>query len=155
MAGNTRAAQKTDIPALVELMAEFYRESGYPLPLAAAAQSFSTILADPKLGRVFIVEIDAAPAGYIVLTFGFSMEYGGLRAFIDDFFIKPMARGDGLGTAALQVVRGVCSDLGVRALAVETDSESQSARRFYQRAGFEPTGRTLLSLPLATRIHEG
>jgi GNAT superfamily N-acetyltransferase len=83
------------------------------------------------------------------------MEYGGLQAFIDDFFIRPMARGDGLGGAALQIVRGVCSELGIRALLVETDSESQAARRFYQRAGFEPTGRLLLSLPLATRIHEG
>jgi GNAT superfamily N-acetyltransferase len=154
MASCTRAAQKTDIPALVELMAEFYGESGYPLPVAAATQSFSTILADAKLGRVFIVDIDDAPAGYIVITFGFSMEYGGLQAFIDDFFVKPMARGHGLGAAALQLVRGVCSDLGIRTLLVETDSESQSARRFYQKAGFEPTGRLLLSLPLATRIHE-
>lgn len=155
MASNTRVARKTDIPALVELMTEFYGESGYPLPSTAATQSFSTILADPELGRVFIVEIDDAPAGYVVLTFGFSMEYGGLRAFIDDFFVKPKARGDGLGGAALQIIRGVCSDLGIRALLVETDSESQPARRFYQRAGFEPTGKLLLSLPLATRIDEG
>lgn len=155
MASNTRVARKTDIPALVELMAEFYSESGYPLPLAAATQSFATILADAKLGRVFIVETDDAPAGYIVLTFGFSMEYGGLQAFIDDFFVKPAARRNGLGRAALHLVRGVCTDLGIRALLVETDSESQPARQFYQRAGFEPTGRLLLSLPLATRIHEG
>ena len=154
MASDTRAAQTTDIPALVELMAEFYGESGYPLPPAAATQSFSTILADPTLGRVFIVEIGDAPAGYIVLTFAFSMEYGGLQAFIDDFFIKPIARGNGLGGAALQTVRGVCSDLGIRALVVETDSESQQVRRFYERAGFEATGRLLLSLPLAARIHE-
>jgi|SRR5687768_12121980 len=155
MAGNTRSARTTDIPALVELMAEFYAESGFALPIPAATQSFSTVLADPRLGRVFIIEAGDAPAGYIVLTFGFSMEYGGFQASIDDFFVKPVARGGGLGGAALRVVRDVCSDLGIRAILVETDIESQPARRFYQRSGFEPTGRLLLSLPLAARIHDG
>ena len=155
MLDNPRFAGLDDITALVDLMADFYAESEYSLPRAIAAQAFSTLLADPRLGRVLILGVDGTPVGYVVVTFGFSMEYGGLRGFVDDFFVKPEARDQGVGSAALQAVRDICADLGVRALLVETDPESDSARRLYERAGFADTGRLLFSQALASAVHEG
>ena len=154
MLDNPRVAGLDDIAALVDLMAAFYDESGYSLPRETAAQAFSTLFADPRLGRVLILSIDGAPVGYVVITFGFSMEYGGLRGFVDDFFVKTEARDRGVGSAALQAVRDICSDLGIRALLIETDPESHSARRLYERAGFADTGRLLFSQALASAVHE-
>lgn len=155
MLDNPRVAGLDDVASLVDLMADFYGESGYSLPRGIAAQAFSVLLADPRLGRVLILGVDGAPVGYVVVTFGFSMEYGGLRGFVDDFFVKPEARDHGVGGAALQAVRDICSNLGIRALLVEISPDSHSARRLYERAGFADTGRLLFSQALAPAVHEG
>jgi len=142
------------VPALVELMRDFHAEAGYPLPEGAAARAFETLVRDPRLGRVWILEADGEPAGYLVLTIGFSMEFGGLRAFVDDFFVRPGFRGRGLGTAALDAVRGAAAEMGVRALLVEVGPLNDPARRVYGRAGFADSGRMLMSQALAAPLHE-
>lgn len=139
---------------LVTLMAEFYQEAGYSLPRDAASTAFASLLSEPGHGRVWLLEVKTEPVGYIVLTFGFSMEYGGFRGFVDDFFVRPSVRGRGLGGAALETVRETCRELGVRALLVETGSEDHPARGVYARAGFQETGRVLLGQALAHPLHE-
>ncbi|HEX7243291.1 MAG TPA: GNAT family N-acetyltransferase [Longimicrobiaceae bacterium] len=148
-----REARSDDVPQLVALMAEFYAESDYPLPAEAAARAFEHLLADPRLGRVWLLVADGEPAGYVVLTWGFSMEYGGLRGFVDDLFVRAEHRGRGLAAAALAEVRRTAEALGVRALDVEVGPENDAARRVYARAGFEDTGRMLLAQPLTAPVH--
>ena len=152
---SVREARSDDVPQLVALMAEFYAESDYPLPAEAAARTFEHLLADPRLGRVWLLMADGEPAGYVVLTWGFSMEYGGLRGFVDDLFVRAAHRGRGLAAAALAEVRRAAEALGVRALDVEVGPENDAARRVYARAGFEDTGRMLLAQPLAAPLHAG
>ncbi|NCF26712.1 MAG: GNAT family N-acetyltransferase [Gammaproteobacteria bacterium] len=149
-----RTAHIDDVPVLVALMSEFYQEAGFVLPRDAAIRAFTTLLGDPNLGRMWLIDVGNESVGYIVLTLGFSMEYGGLRGFVDDFYVRPEARGQGLGAAALQTVRQICCDLGVRALLVETGPEDHPARGVYSRAGFEESGRMLLGQALAPPIHE-
>jgi GNAT superfamily N-acetyltransferase len=154
MNARIRAAGPDDVPVLVELMTAFYDEGGYPLPRAAATRAFQSLLAEPALGRVWIIERDGEPVGHIVLTLGFSMEYGGLRGFVDDFFVCAEHRNQGLGAFALTTVRQACQQLGVRALLVETGSEGHPARRLYERAGFTENGRVFLIQAFAAAVHE-
>ena len=151
---HVRPATSNDIPALVELMAEFYGESDYPLPIDAATRTFSALLRDPKLARAWIMEADGAPAGYVVLTVAFSMEYGGLRGFVDDLFVRSAARGRGLAAQALSELRRTAEEMGVRALLVETGPDNAIAKRVYARAGFRDSGRALLTCELASPVHE-
>jgi GNAT superfamily N-acetyltransferase len=134
-------------------MAEFYAESGYPLPVEAATRTFAALLDDPRLGRVWMMEAGGEPAGYVALTVGFSMEYGGLRGFVDDLFVRAAFRGRGLAAAALAEVRRAAEAMGVRALLVEVGPENDSARRVYEKIGLADTGRLLLAAPLAAPVH--
>lgn len=153
MSGRMKEAGVGDIPVLVELMAAFYEEAGYPLPRGPAARAFESLLGDPTLGRVWLVLESGRAVGYLVLTLSFSMEYGGLRGFVDDFYVRAEARGRGLGAEALREVREACLEGGVRALLVETGPSGHPARRLYARAGFEETGRVFLSQGLAAPLH--
>jgi GNAT superfamily N-acetyltransferase len=135
-------------------MSEFYSEAGLPLPIGPATRSFTHLIDDTRLGAIWLVDEDGAAAGYLVVTFGFSMEFGGTRAFVDDFFVRPSSRGKGLGAAALKTVRKECADHGVRALLVETGPDDHPARRLYAREGFEASGRVLLTQALAPPVHE-
>ena len=149
-----RLANQSDVPALVELMRAFYAESAYPLPEAQAAATFTDLIASPQLGSVWLLQADGQPAGFVVLTVAFSMEYGGLRGFVDDLFVSPRFRRMGLAAAALDAVKRACVARGVRALLVETSSSNAPALRVYRRAGFEESGRLLMTLPLAPATHE-
>ena len=73
-----RRATPEDIERLVALMSEFYAESGYRLGLRAATEAFEKLIADDRLGRVWLLESGSEGAGYVVLTLRFSMESGGL-----------------------------------------------------------------------------
>lgn len=148
-----RAARQDDRPLLVDLMAEFYAESGYPLARGHADAAFAELLARPALGQVWLIETDAGPAGYVVLTLGYSMEYGGRDAFVDDLFIRPPYRGKGLGKLALEQVRAACVERGVRAIHLEVGRDNDPAQGLYRRAGFVETDRQLLTLKLADPTH--
>ena len=115
-----RPATMADVPALVSLMGEFYAEANFPLPVAQATHTFERLLAAPELGAVWVMSHHGAPAGFVVLTVAFSMEYGGLRGFVDDLFVAPQHRRHGLASEALDAVRQACAERGVRALLVET-----------------------------------
>ena len=148
-----RLAEPDDVPELVELMTDFYAEAGFPLPAEAATRTFAALLDDPRLGRVWMMEADGEPAGYVVLTVSFSMEYGGLRGFVDDLFVRTGFRGRGLAAAALAELRRTAEALGVRALLVEVGPHNDTAQRVYRRIGLDDTGHVLLSLPLAAPVH--
>ena len=148
-----RSAGADDIPALLDMMTDFYAESGYTLDRAHAEQAFTALLGDPRLGRVFMVQRDAADVGYVVVAFVFGMEYGGLMAVVDDLFVRAEHRDIGLGTSALAEVRRICARLGVRAISVEVGNDNPRARKVYDKTGFEKADRQLMTLRLADSSH--
>jgi len=144
-----REATNEDIALLVALMKEFYAETAIPLDSTQAAQAFSALLHDDRLGNIWLIQAGENEVGYAVVTFSYSMEFGGLNAFLDDLFIRAPFRGGGLGTAALREVRAFCMERGVRALHLETGKDNTVAQALYRRAGFKVTDRQLLTLVLA------
>ena len=150
-----REARRADGPTLVGLMRDFYAESGYELDDDRAGAAFAALLGEPRSGRVWLVEQGSgAVAGYIVVTFVFAMEYGGRMAVVDDFYVRPEARGGGLGKAAIAVARRACEELGMRAMRVEAGAQNAVARAVYRSAGFtELKDHRLMTLPLALPSH--
>jgi GNAT superfamily N-acetyltransferase len=149
-----RKAFSNDMPALLALMSEFYAESGYELDRTHAERGFAAILADERLGHVWLMEDAGQSAGYIVLTLRFGMEYGGLIGCFDDLFVVPQSRNQGLATAALMHVRDFCKTRGVCAITVEVGFNNGPAQTAYRRVGLvEMPDRQLLALALASPTH--
>lgn len=153
MPHDIRQARAADIPVLVALMQAFYAEADYVLGAEPAARAFGALLADERLGAVWMAEEDGEPVGHLVMTVCFSMEYGGSRGFIDDLYVRPGARGRGVGAALLTAARTSAEQRGVRALHVEVGPDNDTARRLYGRAGYTDSGHVFLSLPLAAPTH--
>jgi len=74
---------------LIELMASFYAESGYNLDHPHAEKAFAALLTNENLGCVWLIDEDNRNAGYVVVTFRFGMEYGGLMVCLDDLYVIP------------------------------------------------------------------
>jgi len=136
------------------MMEEFYSDSPYTLNARRAAEAFRSLLSDEQLGRVWFIQSGSADVGYVVVTFCHSMNYGGLIAIVDDFFIRRAFRGVGLGKAALAEVRDFCATNGIRAVQVETGHDNAPALAVYRRTGFIDVDHVHLSLALAEPTHE-
>lgn len=148
-----RPATDADIHALVALMTDFYGEAGFTLSPAPPTRAFEALLASPSLGAVWIAEEDGLAIGHVVLTLAFSMEFGGLRGFIDDLYVRPAARGRGTGAALLAAARDGAHARAARALCVETGLADHPARGLYARAGYVDSEHALLVQPLAAPMH--
>ncbi len=150
-----RPANPNDVPLLVDLMAEFYAEADYSLNRERAARAFGTILADERLGYVWIIQANERDVGHVVLTLKYAMEYGGIVACLDDLYVMPPWRNRGLSTAALLEVRNFCEAAGFRALTVEVSYNNAPAQTAYRRVGFiEAADRQILALALAAPTHD-
>jgi GNAT superfamily N-acetyltransferase len=148
-----RPAELNDIPALVDLMADFYAESGYELDRAHAATAFADVIRDERLGAVWVL---GHGVGHVVVTVRYAMEYGGMVACVDDLYVRPEWRRRGLAQEALAEVREWCVDEGLRAMTVEVGVENEAALEAYRQAGFaECAGRTVMAMELAAPAHVG
>jgi GNAT superfamily N-acetyltransferase len=104
------------------------------------------LIADPSLGRAWLIEVDAQPAGYAVLTLGYSIEFGGVAAFVDEFFVSRRFRGRGVGTKTLELVSDEARKLDVAILLLEVTQSNERAKRLYHKAGFADRGHHLMTL---------
>jgi ribosomal protein S18 acetylase RimI-like enzyme len=140
-----RAARSEDLPTLLRLMEGFYRETDTRFQREAAGRALAVLAADPSLGRIFLIETGNETAGYVVLTLGFSLEFLGRDAFVDELFVSPEHRGRGLGLAALRFLESAAAALGVAALHLEVGPENETALGLYRRAGFEDRRHRLMT----------
>lgn len=68
--------------------------------------------------------------------------------FIDELFLVERFRGKGLGTHVLSFVSEACRELGGRALHLAVGFDNRRARGVYEKHGFVPTRREMLTLTL-------
>ena len=88
---------------------------------------------------------EGRPAGYAVVALGFSLEFGGRSAFLDELYVEPASRGAGIGSLALRLLQEACRPLGARSLALEVAFDNPRAESLYRREGFTPNGRQLMT----------
>jgi len=86
--------------------------------------------------------------GYIVLCFGYSLEYLGRDAFIDEFYLIESHRGRGWGRKTLEFVRAQAQLQNVRAIHLEVVRRNTAAREFYRKLGFKDHDHYMMTLRL-------
>ena len=104
------------------------------------------MLADPRLGRAWLIEAGGEVAGYVVLTLGYSIEFGGIASYLDELFVARTHRGRGIGTKVLALMRAEAQALGVVMLALEVTRSNDTAKHVYRQAGFVDREHHLMTL---------
>ncbi|MGH9461030.1 MAG: GNAT family N-acetyltransferase, partial [Vicinamibacteria bacterium] len=140
-----RPAAPGDIAALLALQSTYYAEDRYAFVESMAREGWHSLLSDANLGSAWVFEADSTLVGYVVLTLGYSLEYRGRDAFLDELYVTPDWRGRGLGRRALEVVDSACSRLGVNALHLEVENDKSGAIALYRKWGFAEHRRVLMT----------
>lgn len=143
-----RLAVPADLDDLLALQRDYYAEDGYRFDPPVAREAFARLLAEPALGQAWLAEGGGRVVAYVVLTLGWSLEFGGRDAFVDELYVTPAARGGGLGRAGLAAAEAGARALGVRTLHLEVEDGKAAALAMYRRNGFAEHGRALLKKSL-------
>jgi len=112
---------------------------------SAARATFLKFLSLPAFGRVWLLCQGNLPVGYIVLTVGFSFEFHGHDAFIDELYIEAAFRRRGYGKKAVTFLEEKARELGVNAIHLEVDQGNDPAFELYRRTGYENHDRFLMT----------
>ena len=138
------AATGTDVEQLLLLMQAYYREDQLSMALERTRGALERFFGGTDYGRIWFICLGGARVGYLVLLWTYSFEYGGRTAEVDELYVQPAYRGQGVGQRALAFVEALCRDLRVVALSLEVEPENDGARRLYVRSGFREVERHFL-----------
>ena len=144
-----RLAVETDADLLLEFMHAYYVFDGHGFDREKARTALVLLLRDARFGRAWLILDGASAVGYIVLCFGYSLEWLGRDAFVDEFYLREEYRGRGWGRATMDFVEDQARTEGIRALHLEVVRQNASALELYRRLGFREHESTFLSKYIA------
>jgi len=131
-----RLATDADAELLLAMMREYYAYDGHAFDEPRARVALLAFLREPSFGRAWLVCDQQAPVGYVVLTFGYSLEYLGRDAFIDELYLRDSHRGRGWGRKALDFVEEQARASEIRSIHLEVVRRNDTAKEVYRRAGY-------------------
>ena len=127
-------------------MKDFYAFERLQYDSDLLRQLLLQLIGSQHLGRLILFEQSGKLVGYMVLGFGFSLEFHGKDCFIDEFYVVPEHRSRGIGQAAVDFALGVCRSAGIKAVHLEADHINVRGYEFYKRLGFKNHPRHLMTL---------
>lgn len=145
-----RQAQPVDVDTLIPLIEQFYTLFHYPYETTHHRQMVREFLSNPQLGSLWLVQYNGTPVGYLALTNGYSFEFGGHYALVDEFFIQEGYRSLGLGRKVLSAIQEQAGQLGLKALHLQTENYNPRAKQLYESLGFQDLNRDILSWRVTT-----
>lgn len=130
-----------DRAVYLEMAAEFYASGAvlHPVPAVYFERTFDEMLrSSVYLDGFLLMAEDGAIAGYAVVSKTFSQEVGGMAAWMEEIYVRPMYQGQGLGRAFLEEYERLRPEM-VR-LRLEVEPENRRAIRLYERLGYTEMG---------------
>jgi len=115
-----------------------------PFIESAVSSNLLELLNNPACGLAYLVWDVGRPVAYLVICFDYSLEYRGKGAWIDELFVKPAYRGQGIGGQLLDLAERACLEHQAHFLHLEV-SHGNPAIDLYRRRGFLDHQRYLMT----------
>jgi GNAT superfamily N-acetyltransferase len=129
-----RRALTSDAGVVAELLDRFNREFDTETP---GPEVLSGRLQQLLAGEAVFALLAGEPAvGLALLTLRPNVWFDGPVALLDELYVEPERRGQGIGTQLLRAAEDECRRRGVGLLEINVDGEDTDARRFYERHGY-------------------
>jgi len=129
-----RRASPADAPDLARLLRDFQLEFDEPAPaLADLERRYADQIRD---GDVTVLLIGDGPDGFAQLRFRPWLYSDGLHSYLEELYVVPPRRGQGLGRALLEAAIEVAREAGADQMELGTSETDVAARSLYESFGF-------------------
>ena len=132
-----RPAQPSDLNQLLTRVVNYHAFEGIKSDHAHRLRAISPLLDGSPHGDVHIITQHGIDVGYVILCYGWSVEFGGAEAILDELYLSPKMRGRGLGTIALRKRIAALKVAVVILITLEVDHNNLAAQSLYRDMGFE------------------
>ncbi len=126
-------SNKTEV---ISMMEDFYKIDNYPFDTEKANLLMGEFISNPHLGNGWVINYHKKTAGYLILTFIFSFEYGGRIAFLDELFIKSHFRGSGIAQETMRFIDTQKEKLNINLYYLEVEPHNIIAQNIYKKHQF-------------------
>ena len=131
-----QTAQPSDLAPILQLLHTQLQEHDIVLTDQALQRATQGLIEDHKLGRILTARLDRELVGVAVISFLWTLEHGGPAAWLDEVYVEPSRRGEGIGRKLVEAAMQVARDSGCIALDLEVDAGHEAAERLYERMEF-------------------
>ena len=134
-----RKAEENDVPLILEFiqsLAEYERLRDSCIATEDLLRR--TLFGERPAAEVIIAAIDGAPAGFALFFHNYSTFLAQRGIYLEDLFVRPEARGRGVGFALLSELARIAIDRDCGRLEWAVLDWNQLAIDFYKRIGANP-----------------
>lgn len=131
-----RKMQSADRQIFLQMSEEFYHSDAVlaPIPSEFHETAFSEMMRSEEYLIGYIFEVDGNPAGFALLNRTFVHEAGGPVIWIEELYVRPAYRGQGIGHAFFEQL---FQSVPAARYRLETEPENRRAQSLYQKLGFD------------------
>jgi ribosomal protein S18 acetylase RimI-like enzyme len=129
-----RQATAADAAEVARLLHDFDTEYDEPVPeVAVLAERYAELLEGEE---VTVLLVGNGPDGFAQLRFRPSVYAQALDAYLEELYVVPPLRGQGLGRALLEAAMEAAREAGAVHIDLGTSETDTAARALYDKAGF-------------------
>ena len=134
-----RPATSHDVPLIVAFIRELaeYEKLSHEM-VATEGQIASALFGERPLAEVVIASLDGAPQGFALFFPNYSTFLGRPGLYLEDLFVRPGARGAGLGRELLKHLARVAVERGWGRLEFSVLDWNEPSIAFYKKMGATP-----------------
>lgn len=134
-----------DLPALKSMVMALYAEdrAGETMTESKIEKTVSEFSKHPEKGGIVMFFMEGTVVGYAIISRCWSNEFGGNIGVLDEMFVQPQWRNQGIGSAFLDHLFSAAGKEW-QGLQLEVTPDNHQALAFYQRHGFSPAPNQLL-----------
>jgi ribosomal protein S18 acetylase RimI-like enzyme len=132
-----QVASRDDLEALTRLAAAFRDSLERSTPSDEEfRQSIAALLRDQATEFFLAVGEDGQGIGYIQQRYRYSAWLSALEAYLEDLFVKPEARGHGVGSSLVEFAVARAREKGCRLIGLNTNEQNNAAVALYRHLDF-------------------
>jgi ribosomal protein S18 acetylase RimI-like enzyme len=141
------SSDMADLVLLVERYWEFESIPGFDRTRIEAA--LIALLSRPEHGAIWVAQSHGKLCAYLIAVYMLSLEHGGVMGEIDELYVCPEMRSQGVGSLLVTAAQGDMAARGLVRLQLQLGVGNLRGRAFYERHGFRRrAGYELLDKPL-------
>jgi ribosomal protein S18 acetylase RimI-like enzyme len=140
---NIQLIDSYTLDAAIALLERQLREHDIVVSRADLQAVTQKVISDRRYGFLLVATTsDAGPVGVAYASSLLSLEHGGISGWLEELYVLPEWRGQGVGSRLIAGVVALAKEAGWRALDLEVEASHQRAISLYTRHQFQPRSRS-------------